>query len=167
MSQKAQLDLQLNQANQNLPYDLAASGAGRSGASAIQAGNLQRQYQTASYQGQQDLLNNIYGAANTYAGNYNNALQQLEYARQAVAQRLAQTAGYSQSVVTDDGSGSGVGVGAPNSAPDPYSYPASYPTYQPSNTTQAVQRVISSLGIQPGQKVAPNLYQNIRNMRAG
>jgi hypothetical protein len=107
MSQKAQLDLQLSQANQNLPYDLASSGAGRSGANAIQQGALQRQYQTASYQGQQDLLSSIYGAGNTYAGSYNDAMSQLMYAREQVANRLAQTAGYSQSISTDDGGGGG------------------------------------------------------------
>src|SRR5215467_12998615 len=71
MSQRAQLDMQMNQAQSNLPYDLAAGGQGRSGASAIAQGNLQRQYQTGQYQGMQDLLDAIYGAGNTYAGNYN------------------------------------------------------------------------------------------------
>src|SRR5262245_25360553 len=66
MSQKAQLDRQLSEAKGNTPYDLAASGAGRSGALAIQLGNLSRQYDTASYAGMQDLLGAITGAVNTY-----------------------------------------------------------------------------------------------------
>lgn len=174
MSQKAQLDLQLSQANQNLPYDLAASGAGRSGANAIQQSGLQRQYQTASYQGQQDLLNSIYGAANTYAGSYNDAMNQLMNAREAVAYRLAQSPGYSQSITTDDGTG-GAGGGAVDTSGSNWSVPgydvpaagSPYGSYAGSpagvgSTQQAVQRVISAIK-QPN----PRAGQTLRNVMAG
>jgi len=102
-SQKAQLDLQLSQAQANSPYDLAASGMGRSGAAAIQQGNLSRQYDLATYQGTQDLLNAIYGAGSTYAGGINDANNALNQARAAVAARLQNAAGYSQSITSTDG----------------------------------------------------------------
>src|SRR5215471_2314336 len=135
MSQKAQLDFQLQQATTNLPYDLAAGGMGRSGASAIEQGNLQRQYQTASYQGQQKMLDAIYSAANTYAGGYNDAVTQLMNARASVADRLAQLAGYSQTVTTDGGGGGG----------------GDYPTgYYPDVTIpDVVKQVISQISAQP------------------
>jgi hypothetical protein len=171
MSQKAQLDLQLNQANQNLPYDLAASGMGRSGAAAINQGNLQRQYQTGQYQGMQGLLDSIYGAAGNYASNYNSAVNQLEAARTAVANRLAQTSGYSQSIDTsyDDGSGGGgggggiYGEGVPSGATPYGSYAGSPAQLASTPTQQAVQRVIASMGSNP----PANINQILRNMRAG
>src|SRR5215471_9358866 len=140
MSQKAQLDLQLNQANANLPYDLAAGGMGRSGANAIEQGNLQRQYQTASYQGQQNMLDAIYGAANTYAGNYNDAMTQLMNARASVANRLAQLAGYSQTITTDGGGGGG-------DTGDNSGYPSGY--YPDVTIPDVVKNVISQISSQP------------------
>lgn|SRR5215469_3298022 len=169
MSQQAQLNLQLQQANQNMPYDLAAGGAGRSGAAAIESGNLQRQYQTSQYQGMQDLLNSIYGTVGNYATNYNMAVNNLDAARAAVAQRLAQTAGYSQSITTDDGSGGtdtsgGIpGYGVP-SGQTVYGNYAGSPAYMTSPSTQAaVQRAINAVGSKP----PANIYQTIRNMRMG
>lgn len=160
MSQRSQLQQQLTQANQDMPYDLAASGLDRSGAAAIGQSNLQQQYQTASYQGLQDLLGSITGAANDYAGGFNTAQQQLEAAREAIAARLAQNAGYSQVTTVDDGSGGDAsGIGA---APGP-----SYTPYQSGSTSDAVQQVIKSLGIKKGSPVNSTLYQNIRNIRAG
>lgn len=159
MSQKAQLDLQLNQANQNQPYDLAASGMGRSGAAAINQGNLQRQYQSQSYQGMQGLLDQIYGAGNTYAGGYNNALQQLEAARSQAAYMLSQTQGYSQPVSGDQTD--------PNAGAAPPGDSSQLSFSAPPTTNQKVQQVIASLGIKPGSKVNNNLYQNIRNIQAG
>ena len=180
MSQQAQLNLQLQQANQNLPYDLAAGGQGRSGAAAIEQGNLQRQYQTGQYQGMQDLLNQLYGAGNTYAGGYNTALNNLDAARAAVANRLAQTAGYSQSITTTGGDGGGGGDGGINPDIDPTTglqlgagvtpdYTAPYgitggsPAYMASGSTQqAVQRVINAI-----KQPAPRAGQMLRNVMAG
>jgi hypothetical protein len=174
MSTKAQLDLQLSQANQNLPYDLAASGMGRSGAAAINQGNLQRQYQTGQYQGMQSLLDSIYGSANTYAGNYNNAVNQLAYAREQVANRLSQTAGYSQSIDTSGGDGSGLGGGGvdgtwnvpgydvPPVVPSYGSYAGSPAQLGSTSTQQAVQRAISAI-----KQPAPRLGQTLRNVMAG
>ena len=176
MSQRAQLDLQMGQAQSNLPYDLAAGGQGRSGAGAIAQGNLQRQYQTGQYQGMQDLLDTLYGAGNTYAGGYNTALSNLDAARAAVANRLAQTAGYSQSITTSGGdTGGGIDTGGgggsdwtvpgydvPGVMPDYGNYAGS-PGYMANPTTQAaVQRVIQAI-TQP----SPRIYQNLRNVMAG
>lgn len=157
MSQKAQLDLQLAQEKGNTPYDLAASGAGRSGALAIQLGNLSRQYDTASYQGAQDLLGAITGAVNTYAGGYNQALGGLEAARREIADRLARQAGYSESIVTtpDDS-------WAPSPSQDQLS-----PSYPAPVVNQAVQRAISDMGFRAGSRVPGNLYQTIRQTYLG
>ena len=105
MSAKAQLDLQLGQAKTNLPYDLAASGAGRSGARAIELGNLSRSYDLASYQGLQDEMAQILSAINAYTGGAIDAQNALEAARRQVADTLARQAGYSESIVTSPGGG--------------------------------------------------------------
>jgi hypothetical protein len=179
MSQQAQLNLQLQQASQNLPYQLAATGAGRSGAAAIEQGNLQRQYQTSQYQGMQDLLGQLYGAGNTYAGGYNTALSNLDAARAAVANRLAQTAGYSQSITTTGGDGGGGGDGGINPDIDPttglqlganvpsggtsYGSYAASPAYAANPSTKAaVQRVINAI-----KQPSPRVGQTLRNVMAG
>jgi hypothetical protein len=162
MSQRAQLQKQLSDAQSNLPYDLAASGADRSGAFAINQSQLGQQYDTASYQGLQDLLGSIGGAVNQYATGFNSAQAQLAAAREAVANRLAQNAGYSQTVTTsggDDGSGDG--------SYDPTQGGASQinqSLYAPA-TTQAVAKVIKALG--SGAKKSPYYYQNLKNIMAG
>jgi|SRR5215471_11601438 len=186
MSQLAQLNLQLQQANTNLPYDLAAGGQGRSGASAIEQGNLQRQYQTSQYQGMQDLLNSLYGAGSNYASGYNSALGNLDSARAAVAARLAQMAGYSQTVTTTGGDSGGGGGGdygdlgntgeggfnddgswtVPGYDVPPAPAQATYlgsPGYMANPTTQAaVQRVVNAI-----KQPSPRIYQNLRNVMAG
>ena len=161
MSQKAQLDLQNQQAMTNQPYDLAASGMGRSGAAAINSGNLQRQYQQASYSGMNDMLNSIYGAGNTYAQSANDALNQLQYARTMAAQQLQNQIGYS---AAPDGSDTTAGQPAPAaSAP---SYPSvAGPGTPPPPITQTVQKVIASLGKSAASN--PRAYQDARNIRMG
>ena len=170
-SQKAQLDLSLAQAQANTPYDLAATGMGRSGAAAIQQGNLSRQYDLASYQGMQDLLNAIFGAGNTYASGVNEAGNTLNAARLAIEQMLSNRAGYSQSITTDGGDGGDGGdLGANWTIPGldvpPAPAQATYygsPGYMAAPSTQAaVQRVIDAI-----KKPPPNLNQIIRNVRAG
>jgi hypothetical protein len=169
MSQKAQLDLQLSQARGNTPYDLASSGRGRSGALPIALGNLSRQYDTASYQGMQSLLDSIYGSANTYAGSYNDALNSLNAARAAVADRLARQAGYSESIVTSGGDGGDGGDGGGwdvpgygmENAPTTYGNYVGSPAYQAeAPVQQAVARVIAQVS-------NPRRYQTARNIRGG
>jgi len=155
MSQRAQLELQLNQANQNLPYDLAASGAGRSGASAIQQGNLQRQYQTSTYQNEQNLLNAIYGAANTYAGGIANAQNQYQNSLAYAGNLLAQMPGYSASI---DPSAAASTL-APASPPVAGYAPAPIPE---TPTQQAVGRAIAAVS-KPTIKT-PNLALAIHSL---
>jgi len=138
MSQKAQLDLQLSQANQNMPYDLAASGAGRSGAAAIQQGNLQRQYQTSTYQNEQNLLNAIYGAANTYTGGIANAQSAYQNSLAYAGNLLAQMPGYSASI-DPSAAASTLAPAAPPVAGYTPSIPAETPTQQ------AVGRAIAAV----------------------
>jgi len=176
MSQKAQLDLQLSQAKANNPYDLAASGAGRSGAMAIQLGNLGRQYDTASYQGMQDLLNAIYGAVGNYASGYGNAQNALEAARREVADRLARQAGYSESIVTTptgggggggDGGGGDGGGGEDYWAPSPNPATELSPSYPAPVVNQAVQKAIKAVGVKKGGYAPKNLYQTIKQTYLG
>jgi len=139
MSQKAQLDKQLSDANYLLPYQLASTGMGRSGAYAVNASNLQNQYDTASYGGMQDLLNAILGYASNYASGVTGAANQLDAARAAVAQRLQNAAGYSETVTSDGGGGGG----DPNVA-DPYT------GYYPEITIpDVVSKVIDQISSKP------------------
>src|SRR5262249_42398269 len=96
LSDRAQLNKALNQAQTDLPYLLAARGGARSGALPVGQTALQEQYQSASAQGLNDLLSTLRGYGQTYAGGYGQAVSGLNAAREAVAQRLAQLRGYSQ-----------------------------------------------------------------------
>lgn len=106
LSTRQQLTSALNEGNYALPYQLAASGMGRSGALAIGTSKLQKQYETATDQGMKDLLNAIQGNVNTFTGVQNDAANALDSARSNVAQRLAQQAGYSDTVTTSGGGSS-------------------------------------------------------------
>jgi hypothetical protein len=139
MSTKAQLDKQLSDANYQLPYQLAASGSGRSGAYDINSANLLNQYNTASYGGIQDLLGSILGSVGTYNQGIGDAANTLDAARRAVADRLAQQAGYSESIVTSGGDG-----GGGDYTPDPVT---GY--YPPQPIPSVVKKVIASISAKP------------------
>ena len=158
MSQKAQLDLQLGQAKTNLPYDLAASGASRSGALGIELGNLGRSYDTASYQGMQDLLASITGSVNDYASGYNTAQSNLQAARRDIANRLAQQAGYSESISTTGDEW------LPSTSGNPTDLSPSYPAPA---INAVVQKAIAKLGAKPGGKAPANIYQTIKQTTMG
>jgi hypothetical protein len=171
MSTRAQLDLQMQQAQSNLPYDLAASGMGRSGAMPIQQGGLQRQYQLNTYQGQQNLLDAINQAASAYGQGYQGALGNLQNARSAAAQALAQLAGYSGTTTTTTTSGGGgptdqtkVVKGAPTAAAPLYGGlpPASV---TPNTTQAAVLRAIQATTPPTAQQPIPppSIYRTLRN----
>ena len=173
LSTKAQLDKQLSQANYSLPYQLAATGMGRSGAYAVNASNLQNQYDTASYGGMQDLLSSILGAGQNYASGVSSAASQLDAARAAVAQRLQQMAGYSETTTTSGGDGGGdtgfvdsaPGGGSMGGTPVSLSNWAGAVTGNPSNPLHTtIQKAIKSIGI---KKKPANIYQIGRNMMAG
>lgn len=156
MSQKAQFDLQLGQAKTNLPYDLAARGAGRSGALNIELGNLSRSYDTASYQAQQELLSTITGAAGDYAGGYTTAQGNYEAVRREIADRLARQAGYSESITTGDEDW------LPAAAPGQLS-----PSYPAPKINQTVAKVIQQLGYKPGSQAPASLYRTIKQTYLG
>lgn len=109
LSSRAQLNKALNQAMVDLPYQLARRGVARSGALPVGQTSLNEQYQVQAQQGLSDLLNTLRGYGSEYAGGYSQAMQGLNAAREAVAQRLAQQRGYSQTVTSDYGDQGGGG----------------------------------------------------------
>jgi len=107
LSARAQLNKALNQANYDLPYILAASGMGRSGSFATGTTALQEQYQQNAQQGLDALNRSLLGYGSTYAQGVDRAMQALNASRAAVAQRLAQQAGFSETVTRRGGGGGG------------------------------------------------------------
>ena len=105
LSARAQLNKALNQANYDLPYILAATGMGRSGSLATGTTALQEQYQQNAQQGLDALNKSLLGYGSDYASGFNTAVQNLNAARAAVADRLARQAGFSQTVTTRGGGG--------------------------------------------------------------
>jgi hypothetical protein len=92
MSDRAQLQNQLNKGLAFVPYQLAARGAARSGAANVMAANLQNQYDVAANSALQNLSQAIGGNVSTYAQNQANALSNWNAAQGNVANRLAQIA---------------------------------------------------------------------------
>jgi len=90
LSQRAQLQQQLDRGNSALDYQLAARGAYASGENPVRRGLLQEQYQLATNQGMNDLINAIRGGVSSYADFQANQQGQLQQTRVAVADRLAQ-----------------------------------------------------------------------------
>lgn len=107
LSTRATLQDQLNNAMRVMPYQLAATGMGRSGQVGVQSADYNKQFQTATNQGMGDLLNAILGHVSTYASGASSANSALEAARLQVAQMLQNQAGYSRSIVQGGGGGDG------------------------------------------------------------
>ncbi len=92
MSQKAQLERGYRQGLTNLDYALAARGSGldvHGGASTIRTGLASDQFNTASYQQAQGLLDALRGNIGGFLTTRSGALDTLRGAQSAVAQRLA------------------------------------------------------------------------------
>jgi hypothetical protein len=169
LSSRAQLNKALNQATTDLPYLLAARGVARSGALPVGQTSLQEQYQVQAQQGLNDLLRALRGYGSDYAGGYNQAAQGLNAAREAVAQRLAQMRGYSQTTTTEDfGDGGDQGDTGEEALSDyaPMYAPTYAPQLQTSDpyTAQAINRIITPTR---GKVVPKNVFQIARNVRAG
>jgi hypothetical protein len=92
MSDRAQLQQQLNKGLATIPYQLAARGAARSGAANVATGNVQNQYDVAANTALQNLSQAIGGNVSTYAQNQANALTNWNTTQSGVANRLAQIA---------------------------------------------------------------------------
>ena len=92
MSDRAQLSQQLTRGLADIPSQLAARGATRSGAANIGAANLQNQYDVAANQALQNLAGAIGGNVSTWASNNANALSNWNATQGSIADRLAQIA---------------------------------------------------------------------------
>jgi hypothetical protein len=92
MSDRAQLQQQLNKGLATIPYQLAARGAARSGAANVASANVQNQYDVAANTALQNLSNAIGGNVSSYAQNQANALTNWNTTQSGVANRLAQIA---------------------------------------------------------------------------
>lgn len=180
LSTRAQLQDQFNNAMHVLPYQLAATGMGRSGQVGVQGSEYNKQFQTATNQGMSDLLNAILGHVSNYASGVTTADSALEQARLAIAQQLQNQAGYSRSIVESGGGGgdySDIGPtipGAPNilKAVDTtgrtgYSQNPATGAYSYNPTKTAVAKVIKSIGIKKAAKRPANIGQIAKNMMGG
>jgi hypothetical protein len=184
LSTRAQLQSQYDTAMHAMPYQLAATGMGRSGQVGVQGGEYNKQFQTATNTGMQDLLSSILGFGNTYSGGVSNAASALDAARAAIAQRLQNAAGYSEPIVNgggdggDYGSDASLGLGAKIGSSG--NYPAVDTTgrtgysqnpvsgaYSYNPTKTAVAKVIKSIGVKKAAKPPANIYQVAKNMMAG
>ena len=116
LSDRAQLQKQLDTGMTDLAYRLAARGTGRSGALAAGAGALDQSYQVASDQQMRDLLNAISGGASQYTGLAANALAQRNAALQQIADRLSRLPGATYDTPTDTPTDTG-GTDTSTSAP--------------------------------------------------
>lgn len=92
MSDRAQLQQQLTKGLADIPSQLAARGAARSGAANIASANVQNQYDVAANQALQNLSQALGGNVSTWAQNNANALAGWNSAQTDVANRLASIA---------------------------------------------------------------------------
>jgi hypothetical protein len=104
MSDRAQLQTQLNRGLADVPSQLAARGATRSGAANIASANLQNQYDVAANSAMQNLAQAISGNVNQYGINQQNALYGWNQTQADVANRLAAIAtAQAQAAYSDPG----------------------------------------------------------------
>jgi hypothetical protein len=92
MSDRAQLQTQLNRGLADVGTQLGARGAARSGAANIMAANNQNQYDVAANQAMQNLASNLSGNVGQWAQNNAYALSNWNNLQGGVANRLAQIA---------------------------------------------------------------------------
>jgi hypothetical protein len=103
LSDRAQLQKQLDTGLSDLAYNLAGRGTQRSGALSAGAGDLDQQYQVASNDQQNSLLDAIGGGVGGYEDISRSARSQRDAALQAIADRLSRLPGGTYDDPTDGG----------------------------------------------------------------
>lgn len=119
MSGQAQRGRQLAEAQAALPYQLAARGVARSGAAATRSSAFQRSYDEQSATGLSSLLDALRGTTGDYNTGLQNAANQWEQTKSGIANRLAQTRGYSQPTPDWDLESILAGLGGPEGPVQP------------------------------------------------
>jgi hypothetical protein len=160
MSDRAQLQTQLNRGQADIGSQLAARGAARSGAANIMAANNQNQYDVASNTAMQNLAAALSGNVQNWATNNNNALAGWNTTQANVANRLSQiAAAQAQAAYANALNNQGQQVGLDNGGTI-----TSAPTGPAPATVKAVQAVKQVL---TQRATNPYKYQVARNVRAG
>ena len=164
MSDKAQLGIQLSRGLADVPSQLAARGAARSGAANIAAANLQNQYDVAANASLQNLASALGGDVTSWAQNNANALGNWNYLQGNIADRLANIAtANAQAAYNSQMAAYQAAQNQPKTVNLGPTTITQAPTGPSPATVNAINKVKAAIGNAAMLKANPRVYQTMRN----